>query len=107
MADVNNAPVVLSDVDLHLRVANADFSETVETPYAFTASYIPRSWQPSLAMFAVESPLPTELAVTPTGPEHDLRFTRTWQLLARDPALLSAYNQMRPSVPHRATSSAS
>jgi len=52
-------------------------------------------WQATLATFAVEAPLPAGLAVTPAGSEHDLRFTRSWQLLAADPDLLSAHNAVK------------
>jgi hypothetical protein len=39
------------------------------------------------------------MAVTPTGSEHDLRFTRSWERLAADPALVVAYNDLK--VRHR------
>lgn len=52
----------------------------------------PDIWAPSLATFEVRAPLPTGLAVTPAASEHDLRFTRSWQLLAADPGLLAEYN---------------
>jgi GrpB-like predicted nucleotidyltransferase (UPF0157 family) len=60
----------------------------------------PDIWQATLATFAVEhTPLPTGVAVTPAGSEHDRRFTRTWRRLAAEPALVTAYNEMK--VRHR------
>jgi hypothetical protein len=44
----------------------------------------PQIWQPTLATFSVPASVPAGLAVTP-GSEHDLRFTRCWQLLACTP----------------------
>ena len=52
-------------------------------------------WQATLATFAVEAELPTGLAVTPVGSEHDVRFRRTWQLLAADPGLVAEYNAVK------------
>ncbi|MBL7252727.1 hypothetical protein [Paractinoplanes lichenicola] len=39
--------------------------------------------------------LPIGVALTPIGSAHDLRFTRTWQLLSADPALVAAYNAVK------------
>jgi hypothetical protein len=41
------------------------------------------------------APLPTGVAVTPIGSAHDVRFRRSWELLAADPELLAAYNAMK------------
>ena len=38
---------------------------------------------------------PVGIAATPEGSEHDVRFTRSWQLLAADPALVAEYNAMK------------
>ena len=83
------------DVDLHLRVPAADFDRTVTVLRGVYRVVHPEIWQPTLATFAAEAPLPTGLAVTPAGSGHDLRFTRGWQLLAADPALLREYNQLK------------
>jgi GrpB-like predicted nucleotidyltransferase (UPF0157 family) len=83
------------DVDLHLRVAPGDFDRTVTVLRGIYQVVHPEIWQPSLATFAVEAPLPTGVAVTPAGSEHDLRFTRSWQLLAAEPALLSDHNAVK------------
>lgn len=81
------------DVDLHLRVRPADFPAAVEALRRSHAVVHPEIWGPTLATFsAVGSALPTGIAVTPVGSEHDLRFTRTWALLRADPALVAEYN---------------
>jgi GrpB-like predicted nucleotidyltransferase (UPF0157 family) len=83
------------DVDLHLRVPAAAFDTAVARLREIHAVVHPEIWQPTLATFTVEEELPTGLAVTPAGSAHDLRFTRSWQLLAADPALLGAYNEAK------------
>lgn len=83
------------DVDLHLRVAADDFVAVVERVRYLHQVVHPEIWQPSLATFAVEAALPTGLAVTPIGSEHDLRFTRTWELLRSRPELIAQYNSMK------------
>src|SRR4051794_11829086 len=77
------------DVDLHLRVAPGDFGATVCTLRTLYEVVHPEIWHASLATFAVAADLPTGLAVTPMGSEHDVRFRRTWQLLAADPRLVA------------------
>jgi len=83
------------DVDLHLRVAPPEFAATVATLRALYAVVHPEIWQATLATFAIEAELPTGLAVTPAGSAHDVRFRRTWQLLAADPGLLAEYNAVK------------
>lgn len=83
------------DVDLHLRVPTGNFDRTVAVLRGIYQVVHLEIWQPSLATFAVEAPLPTGIAVTPVGSEHDLRFSRSWQLLVADPDLLKAYNAMK------------
>ncbi len=83
------------DVDLHLRVSREDFGRTVEVLRGVHQVVHPRIWQETLATFAVEAALPTGVAVTPVGSEHDIRFSRGWQRLAADPGLVAAYNAMK------------
>jgi GrpB protein len=85
------------DIDLHLRVAPADFGTTVAALRTIYAVAHPEIWQSTLATFTVEAELPTGLAVTPAGSEHDLRFRRTWELLAADRELLAEYNAVKLS----------
>jgi GrpB-like predicted nucleotidyltransferase (UPF0157 family) len=83
------------DIDLHLRVAPADFATTVARLREVYPVVHPEIWQATLATFTVPAALPAGLAVTPAGSVHDVRFTRCWQLLAADPALLAGYNAMK------------
>lgn len=83
------------DVDLHLRVDPARFDEAVGTARRMFDVVHPEIWCATLATFDVEAELPTGLAVTPLGSEHDLRFSRVWQLLASDPALVNEYNAVK------------
>jgi len=83
------------DVDLHLRCDGAHLAAVVSVLRGLYEVVLPEIWQPSLATFAVAAPLPTGLAVTPAGSEHDLRFRRSWELLSADPGLLAEYNAMK------------
>jgi hypothetical protein len=83
------------DVDLHLRVPPEQFARAVELVRRDHAVVHPEIWCATLATFVVDAPLPAGLAITPVGSEHDVRFTRTWQLLRADPALLAAHNQVK------------
>jgi len=83
------------DVDLHLRVPPAQFATAVALVRRDHAVVHPEIWCATLATFAVDAPLPAGLAVTPVGSEHDVRFTRTWQLLRDDPRLLAAHNRLK------------
>jgi hypothetical protein len=87
------------DVDLHLRVPVSAFPAAVTALSDIYQVVHPQIWQPTLATFVVEAALPAGMAVTPAGSEHDLRFTRSWQRLAADPALVVAYNDLK--VRHR------
>lgn len=80
------------DVDLHLRVDTAAFDDTVSLLRGRFAVVHPEIWSATLATFEVPAALPTGLAVTPLGSEHDLRFSRVWRLIAADPALVAEYN---------------
>jgi hypothetical protein len=84
------------DVDLHLRVERAGFAGCVAVLGGIYDVVRLEIWQDTLATFDVPgAPLPTGVAVTPIGSAHDLRFRRSWELLAADPALLAAYNAMK------------
>lgn len=83
------------DVDLHLRVPPDEFPAAVALLREDHAVVHPEIWCDTLATFAVDAPLPAGLAVTPVGSEHDVRFTRTWELLRAHPGLLAAYNAMK------------
>jgi hypothetical protein len=83
------------DVDLHLRVAPEQFTTAVALVRRDHAVVHPEIWGATLATFAVDAPLPAGLAITPLGSEHDVRFTRAWQLLRDDPRLLAAHNALK------------
>ena len=83
------------DVDLHLRVPPEAFGDAVGLLRTLHAVVHPEIWAPTLATFTVAAPLPAGLAVTPLDSEHDRRFTRTWALLAADPALLAEHNAVK------------
>ncbi|WP_199421811.1 GrpB family protein [Actinotalea solisilvae] len=84
------------DVDLHLRVEPALLAAAVRTLRTVYDVVHPEIWQPTLATFAVpDAPLPTGVAVTPVGSEHDVRFTVTWRRVAAEPALLAEYNALK------------
>jgi hypothetical protein len=89
------------DVDLHLRVAPASFDGVVAVLEGVYEVVLPEIWQPgSLATFAVPgTALPTGVAVTPVGSPHDVRFRRSWELLAADPRLLAVYNAVKLAGP--------
>jgi glyoxylase-like metal-dependent hydrolase (beta-lactamase superfamily II) len=91
--------LTVGDVDLHLRVPEPFAFDIVVARLRESHPVLsPEAWAPTLAVFAVEAPVPAGLAVTPVGSEHDLRFTRCWQLLAADRALLAEYNAMKRSA---------
>jgi GrpB-like predicted nucleotidyltransferase (UPF0157 family) len=87
------------DVDLHLRVLEPDFAVAVDLLRSVLPVVHPEIWAATLATFTVPrraaTDPPTGLAVTPRGSEHDVRFTRSWQLLAADPELVERYNAMK------------
>jgi GrpB-like predicted nucleotidyltransferase (UPF0157 family) len=89
------AALTKGDVDLHLRVPAPDFDRAVAALRGVYQVVHPEIWQESLATFAVPAALPTGVAVTPIGSGHDVRFRRSWQLLAADPRLVEAYNAVK------------
>jgi hypothetical protein len=93
----SSLPLTLTkgDVDLHLRVPVSAFAPVVTALSEIYEVVHRQIWQPTLATFLVEAVLPAGMAVTPAGSEHDLRFTRSWQRLAADPALVLAYNDLK------------
>lgn len=86
------------DIDLHLRVPSGDFDQVASRLKDVFDVVHPEIWAPTLATFDVTRDPPVGLAVTPRDSEHDLRFTRSWQLLAADPGLVQAYNEVKQSA---------
>ena len=97
LTGATSVPGVLTkgDVDLHLRVGPAEFEDAVARLSEVYPVGSPHSWAATLAVFDVPLARATGLAVTPTGSEHDVRFTSTWRALSRDPDLLRAYNAVK------------
>lgn len=83
------------DVDLHLRVVPAAFPGVVAALRSVHRVVHPEIWCSTLATFTVDTDLPTGIAVTPVGSEHDVRFTVTWRRLRAEPALLEEYNALK------------
>jgi hypothetical protein len=81
------------DIDLHLRVDPAEFEGVVTRLRSVHTVVHPEIWCETLAAFEVTvTALPTGLAVTPVGGTHDVRFSRTWELLRSRPDLVAEYN---------------
>ncbi|WP_432565139.1 hypothetical protein [Kineococcus sp. SYSU DK003] len=92
--------VTRGDVDLHLRVPADSWPRAPARLGRLLPVVHPGIWSSTLATFDVPgTPLPTGLAVTPVGSEHDLRFTRSWQLLRADPHLLAEFNAGKLASP--------
>ena len=91
--------LTVGDVDLHLRVEPAAFTEAVRLLRDRYRVVHPEIWSATLATFAVRATVPAGLAVTPAGSEHDLRFTRTWALLGADDELLAEHNALKAASP--------
>lgn len=86
--------LTVGDIDLHCRVRGS-FARAVAV---LSERYVVRRaemWLPTLATFLVPDSRPVELAATPAGSEHDVRFTRGWKRLRTDPAVLEEYNKLK------------
>ena len=85
------------DVDFHVRVASEDFAQSCAVLEQSFEAYSRAMWTPEFAAFTVpeERRLPTGLVLTAAGGEHDLRFTRGWELLRSRPELLAEYNALK------------
>jgi GrpB-like predicted nucleotidyltransferase (UPF0157 family) len=85
------------DVDFHVRVPADDFPEAAAALERRYEPYRPEMWTDAFAAFLVpeERRLPTGMALTAVGGEHDRRFTSGWERLHRDPDLLAEYNDLK------------
>lgn len=84
------------DVDLHLRVRPEDFDRAVRMLGATHTPVHGEIWTSGFATFETSRhELPTGIAVTAIGDEHDTLFRRTWARLASDPELVDAYNAVK------------
>jgi GrpB-like predicted nucleotidyltransferase (UPF0157 family) len=84
------------DVDLHLRVRPEDFKRAVRVLGLTDTPVHGEIWTSGFATFETSRhELPTGIAVTAIGDEHDTLFRRTWARLASDPELVDAYNAVK------------
>jgi GrpB-like predicted nucleotidyltransferase (UPF0157 family) len=84
------------DVDLQLRVRPEYFERAVRMLGATHTPVHGEIWTRGFATFETSGhELPTGIAVTAIGDEHDTLFRRTWARLASDPELVDAYNAVK------------
>ena len=84
------------DVDLQLRVRPEDFDRAVRMLGATHTPVHGEIWTSGFATFETSRhELPTGIAVTAIGDEHDTLFRRTWARLASDPEHVDAYNAVK------------
>lgn len=93
------------DIDLHLRVSDADFPQAVERLRDVAAAAHPEIWTGSFATFERAEEPAVGIAVTVIGSEHDVRFTSAWAHLAEDSAAREEYNALKRSAPYEAAKS--
>jgi GrpB-like predicted nucleotidyltransferase (UPF0157 family) len=84
------------DLDIHVRVAPADFASARGKLSGAYASYSRETWTDEFATFVrADAELDTGVALTAVGGEHDLRFLTAWRRLRSDPQLLAEYNALK------------
>lgn len=83
------------DIDLHLRVPASQYDDAVATLRTLHQVMHPEIWSASLATFEIAADVAAGLAVTPEGSAHDVRFTRTWDILRIRPDLVQEYNRVK------------
>ena len=83
------------DIDLHLRVEPDNFVAVLARLDEALSRTNLDAWADTLAVFAVTGDRTIELAVTPTGSEHDRRFCVAWERLRSEPELLGEYNELK------------
>jgi hypothetical protein len=86
--------LTVGDIDLHLRVDQGEFAQSVQRLRDIYDVVHPEIWTDSLATFAVSGEA-VGIAVTPIGSEHDRRFSEAWRRLRSDSTALEAYNRMK------------
>ena len=84
------------DLDVHVRVAPADFVSARDKLSRAYASYSPETWTDEFATFVRADPeVDTGVALTAVDGEHDRRFLFAWRRLRSDPQLLREYNALK------------
>ncbi len=84
------------DVDLHVRIAPAGFPAARAALLTRFPAHAPGIWADGFAAFTVPGEaLPTGIALTARDGEHDRRFTRAWERLRAEPALVEELNRLK------------
>jgi GrpB-like predicted nucleotidyltransferase (UPF0157 family) len=84
------------DLDVHVRVAPADFVSALDKLSRAYASYRRETWTDEFATFVrADAEADTGVALTAVGGEHDGRFLIAWWRLRSDPQLLAEYNALK------------
>lgn len=93
------------DIDLHLRVSAADFEPAVERLHGLADAVHPEIWTRTFATFERNDEPAVGIAVTVVECEHDIRFTRGWAHLARNPAARTDYNALKRTTDYEVAKS--
>ena len=84
------------DLDIHVRVAPADFVAARDVLARAYTTYSPEMWTAQFATFVREdAEVDTGVALTAVGGEHDRRFLTAWRKLRSDSQLLEEYNALK------------
>ena len=90
------AALTLGDLDIHVRVSADEFFRASDTLAGAYARYRTELWTPEFATFVVpNASIPTGVALTAVGGEHDQRFVLAWDRLSREPQLLEELNALK------------
>lgn len=90
------AALTRGDLDIHVRVSAAEFSGARDALARVYACYRTAMWTPDFAAFVdPEASIPTGVALTAQGGEHDHRFVLAWERLRREPQLVEEYNALK------------
>jgi GrpB-like predicted nucleotidyltransferase (UPF0157 family) len=90
------AALTRGDLDIHVRVPSGDFPRATDALAGTYASYRTEMWTPGFATFVVPNrSIPTGIALTTIGGEHDQRFLLAWDRLSREPQLLQELNALK------------
>jgi GrpB-like predicted nucleotidyltransferase (UPF0157 family) len=90
------AALTRGDLDIHVRVMADDFSRACERLAHAYVSYRMDMWTAGFATFvAADTSIPTGVALTAIGDEHDQRFVVGWDRLRSDLHLLAEYNALK------------
>jgi len=95
------AALTRGDLDIHVRVSPDDFPRACDALAQAYTRHRPDIWTAGFATFVAEdTAIPTGVALTAIGDEHDQRFVVAWDSLRRDPQLLAKYNALKLKHEH-------